>query len=113
VVTNLLHNALSFSPAGATITVAGRYMETGDVEITVEEQGPGIPDDNLESIFERFYSERPSSEGYGDHSGLGLSISKQIVEAHRGRIWAENIRPADARRDTPPEGARFVVELPG
>ena len=74
--------------------------------------GPGIPDDNLQSIFERFYSERPSDEAFGIHSGLGLSISKQIVEAHGGRIWAENIRPQDARTDTPAEGARFVLELP-
>ena len=82
------------------------------IRVTIEDQGPGIPDDSLNSIFERFYSERPSAESFGNHSGLGLSISKQIVEAHDGHIWAENIRPLDARSDTPAEGARFVLELP-
>ena len=111
VVTNLLENALSFAPGGSTITVTGMRLPQGGVRITVEDQGPGIPDDNLESIFERFYSERPPAETFGNHSGLGLSISKQIVEAHGGRIWAENIRPPDARADSPVEGARFVLEL--
>ncbi|MCH8951784.1 MAG: sensor histidine kinase [Proteobacteria bacterium] len=111
VVTNLLENALSFAPGGSTITVTGMRLPQGGVRITVEDQGPGIPDDNLESIFERFYSERPAAETFGNHSGLGLSISKQIVEAHGGRIWAENIRPPDARADSPVEGARFVLEL--
>jgi two-component system sensor histidine kinase ChvG len=112
VVTNLLANALSFAPEASTITISGMRLPGGLVRITVEDQGPGIPDDNLESIFERFYSERPSAEAFGDHSGLGLSISKQIVEAHGGEIWAENIRPPNARADTPVEGARFVLELP-
>ena len=112
VVTNLLENALSFAPDGSTISIAGMRLPQGIIRITVEDQGPGIPDDNLESIFERFYSERPSDEIFGNHSGLGLSISKQIVEAHGGQIWAENIRPRDARSDTPIEGARFVLELP-
>jgi len=112
VITNLLTNALSFAPEGSTITVTGAVLPHNRVRLTVEDQGPGIPDDNLESIFERFYSERPAEEAFGNHSGLGLSISKQIVEAHAGEIWAENIRPAGARRDTPPHGARFVVELP-
>jgi two-component system sensor histidine kinase ChvG len=112
VVTNLLENALSFAPDGSTITITGMRLPQGMIRIIVEDQGPGIPDDNLESIFERFYSERPSTEVFGDHSGLGLSISKQIVEAHGGQIWAENIRPLDARSDTPAEGARFVLEMP-
>ncbi len=112
VVTNLLENALSFAPDGSTITITGTNLPRGMIRITVEDQGPGIPDDNLQSIFERFYSERPSDEAFGIHSGLGLSISKQIVEAHGGRIWAENIRPQDARTDTPAEGARFILELP-
>ena len=112
VVTNLLENALSFAPDGSTITVTGMRLPRGMIRISVEDQGPGIPDDNLESIFERFYSERPSAETFGNHSGLGLSISKQIVDAHGGRIWAENIRPRDARTDTPAEGARFILELP-
>ena len=112
VITNLLENALSFAPDGSTITITGTPLPRGMIRITVEDQGPGIPDDNLESIFERFYSERPSAEAFGNHSGLGLSISKQIVEAHGGQIWVENIRPPDARTDTPIEGARFVLELP-
>jgi two-component system sensor histidine kinase ChvG len=112
VVTNLLENALSFAPDGSTITVSGKRLTRGMIRLTIEDQGPGIPDDNLGSIFERFYSERPQAEVFGNHSGLGLSISKQIVEAHGGRIWAENIRPVGARSDTPAEGARFVLELP-
>jgi two-component system sensor histidine kinase ChvG len=113
VVTNLLENALSFSPDGSIISIAATQQPGGSVRITVEDQGPGIPEDSVETIFERFYSERPSTEAFGNHSGLGLSISKQIVEAHGGKIWAENIRSADAGRNSPPEGARFVLELPG
>ena len=112
VITNLLENALSFAPDGSTITITGTLLPRGMIRITVEDQGPGIPDDNLESIFERFYSERPSAEAFGNHSGLGLSISKQIIEAHGGQIWVENIRPPAARTDTPVAGARFVLELP-
>ncbi len=112
VITNLLDNALSFAPRGSRIRVSARRQAEGGVRVTVEDQGPGIPQDNLESIFQRFYSERPTSESFGNHSGLGLSISKQIVEAHGGRIWAENIRPERARHDSPPDGARFVLELP-
>jgi two-component system sensor histidine kinase ChvG len=111
VITNLLGNALSFSPDGSTITVGGSQRPEGGVRIEVEDQGPGIPPENLRSIFDRFYSQRPESEAFGKHSGLGLSISKQIVEAHGGRIWAENI--PDGRDPTLRRGARFVVELPG
>lgn len=103
---NLLDNAVSFAPDGSTITVTGTQTENGGARVVVEDQGPGIPPDNLATIFERFYTERPETQGFGNHSGLGLSISKQIVAAHGGRIWAENI----AR---PGKGARFVVELPG
>ena len=67
------------------------------VEISVEDEGPGIPEGNLEQIFDRFYSERPTGERFGQHSGLGLSISRQIVEALRGRIAAENRRDAAGR----------------
>ncbi len=91
VLRNLIGNAISFSPAGAKIYLRGR--ETGGlIELTVEDEGPGIPDGKLDSIFDRFYSERPQSEQFGSHSGLGLSISRQIVEAHQGRISAENRR---------------------
>ncbi|MCK4867120.1 MAG: histidine kinase, partial [Alphaproteobacteria bacterium] len=78
------------------------------VEILVEDEGPGLPEGKLEAIFDRFYSERPSDEKFGTHSGLGLSISKQIVEAHRGTIQAENIPGSDGM----PAGARFIVRLP-
>jgi two-component system sensor histidine kinase ChvG len=107
VLRNLIGNAESFSPAGGTIVV--RAKETGAmVEIAVEDEGPGIPDGNLEHVFDRFYSERPAGEKFGKHSGLGLSISRQIVEALQGRISAEN------RRDDQGNvlGARFVVRLP-
>ncbi|MEM8698729.1 MAG: ATP-binding protein, partial [Pseudomonadota bacterium] len=82
------------------------------IRLGVSDQGRGIPPDNLASVFERFYSERPESEGFGNHSGLGLAISKQIIEAHNGRIWAENVRSPGASADAPPAGARFVIELP-
>ncbi len=107
VLRNLIGNARSFSPPDGTITLRGR--ETGGVvELSVEDEGPGIPDGNLEQVFDRFYSERPSGETFGKHSGLGLSISRQIVEALGGRISAEN------RRDSAGHvlGARFVVRLP-
>jgi two-component system sensor histidine kinase ChvG len=78
------------------------------VEVAIEDEGPGIPEQKLESIFERFYSERPSGERFGQHSGLGLSISKQIVEGLRGQITAENRRDAEGKV----AGARFVVRLP-
>jgi two-component system sensor histidine kinase ChvG len=99
-------NALSFSPAGGRVVASAGPGEEGRVLVTVEDDGPGVPEDRLEQIFERFYSDRPEGEAYGDHSGLGLAISRQIVEAHGGRIWVEN------RRATAPRGARFVVELP-
>jgi len=80
------------------------------VLVTVEDQGPGIPEDKLTAIFDRFYTERPAGEKFGTHSGLGLSISKQIVEAHRGRIWAEN--RIDPRDKGTVRGARFAIRLP-
>lgn len=110
VLQNLIGNALSFSPAGGVVSVSAYAQNDQEVLVTVQDQGPGIPDDNLGSIFERFYSERPDHEEFGNHSGLGLSISKQIVEAHGGRIWAENVRLSGS--DGPVSGARFVVRLP-
>jgi len=104
---NLFSNAVSFSPPGGAIRVAAR--EDGRAAlVTVEDDGPGIPPDKLTTIFDRFYTERPAAEKFGTHSGLGLSISKQIIEAHRGRIWAEN------RHDASGEvcGARFLIRLP-
>ena len=82
--------------------------ESEHAVIAVRDSGPGIPSDKLEAIFERFYSERPPGEKFGTHSGLGLSISKQIVEAHRGTIRAENRRDVDGSVI----GARFIVRLP-
>jgi two-component system sensor histidine kinase ChvG len=111
VVSNLLDNARSFSPAGGTVRISCRKLKD-EVEILVDDDGPGIPLDAREKIFERFYTDRPD-QGFGQNSGLGLSISKQIVEAHGGRIWAEN-RTATASPGAAPKvlGARFVVRLP-
>jgi two-component system sensor histidine kinase ChvG len=104
---NLIDNALSFSPPGGEIRI--RVRRDGDtVRTTVSDEGPGIPPDKVTAIFDRFYSERPAGEKFGTHSGLGLSISKQIVEAHGGRIVAENRTGEDGRVT----GARFIVTLP-
>jgi two-component system sensor histidine kinase ChvG len=104
---NLIDNAISFSPPRGEIRITAQHR-VGRVVVTIEDEGPGIPDGKLEAIFERFYSERPAGEKFGTHSGLGLSISKQIVEAHQGRITAENRRDVDGAV----VGARFTVSLP-
>ncbi len=89
VVVNLIENAISFSPKGGSIYVsAKRLRENNQIEIGVEDEGPGIREENLEKIFRRFYTDRP--ESFGQNSGLGLNISQQIVKAHKGSIWAEN-----------------------
>ena len=107
---NLISNAISFCEDGDAIRVWVRKRENR-VLVVVEDTGPGIPEQALTKIFNRFYTERPSGH-FGNNSGLGLSISKQIVEAHGGVIWAENIRPTDADVTSEPLGARFVVGLP-
>lgn len=107
---NLITNAISFCEPGDAIRVWTRTRENR-VLVVVEDTGPGIPDDALTKVFQRFYSERPEQQ-FGNNSGLGLAISKQIVEAHGGVIWAENIRPTDADPTSEPLGARFVVGLP-
>ncbi len=107
---NLITNAISFCQEGDAVRVWARKRENR-VLVVVEDTGPGIPDQALQKIFKRFYSERPPGQ-FGEHSGLGLAISKQIVEAHGGVIWAENIRPTDADITSEPLGARFVVGLP-
>lgn len=107
---NLITNALSFCDDGDAIRVWARKRENR-VLVVIEDTGPGIPDQALTKIFNRFYSERPEGQ-FGNNSGLGLAISKQIVEAHGGVIWAENIRPTDADITSEPLGARFVVGLP-
>jgi two-component system sensor histidine kinase ChvG len=103
VVSNIVLNGISFSPEGGTLRVAAWRDDLKAAVITVEDDGPGIPADNLDSIFERFYTERPEGEAFGRHSGLGLSISRRIVEAHGGTIRAENREGG---------GARFIVRLP-
>ena len=107
---NLITNAISFCEEGDAVRIWARKRKDR-VLIVVEDTGPGIPDNALQKVFKRFYSERPVKQ-FGNHSGLGLAISKQIVEAHQGVIWAENIRLPDAAPDSPPLGARFVVGLP-
>ncbi|MGD9866629.1 MAG: stimulus-sensing domain-containing protein [Hyphomicrobiales bacterium] len=116
VMTNLLDNAISFSPQKGKVKVAARRLN-GEVEITVEDDGPGIPDENLDRVFERFYTDRPGEESFGQNSGLGLNISQQIINAHGGRIWAENRKDRVAPRrgrvgGGRGPGARFVIRLP-
>ena len=107
VLRNLIGNAQSFSPPNGRIGL--RAQDAGAMtEISVEDDGPGIPEARLEHIFDRFYSERPKVEHFGQHSGLGLSISRQIVEALKGRITAENRRDPSGKII----GARFIVRLP-
>ncbi|MDU8911722.1 sensor histidine kinase [Aestuariicoccus sp. MJ-SS9] len=107
---NLITNAISFCEDGDAIRIWARRRDNR-VLVVVEDTGPGIPDEALQKIFKRFYSQRPEND-FGNNSGLGLAISKQIVEAHGGVIWAENIRPTEADVTSEPLGARFVVGLP-
>jgi two-component system sensor histidine kinase ChvG len=107
VLRNLLDNAFTFSPPDSVIEL-GLQRRDDRVRLLVEDRGPGLPEEKLEAVFERFYSERPEGEAFGRHSGLGLSISRQIVEAHGGTIWAENRHDAEGAV----VGARIVVELP-
>ena len=118
VMTNLLDNAISFSPKRGKIVVTVRRVR-GDVEVAVEDEGPGIGAGNLERIFDRFYTDRPHEAEFGQNSGLGLNISRQIITAHGGRIWAENRtgEGASSKRGgrgkaKKPTGARFVIRLP-
>ena len=116
VIVNLLDNAISFSPPGGRVAVLVRRMGH-EIQISVEDEGPGIPDENLERIFERFYTDRPQ-ENFGQNSGLGLNISRQIAVAHGGRLWAENRAPKGVGRGKGDAsvgrsgGARFVMRLP-
>ena len=107
---NLITNAISFCEDGDAIRVWARRRENR-VLVVVEDTGPGIPEQALTKIFNRFYTSRPEGQ-FGNNSGLGLAISKQIIEAHGGVIWAENIRPTDADISSEPLGARFVVGIP-
>ncbi len=111
VIVNLIENARSFSPPDEQVRVRLSRV-AGDVLITIEDDGPGIPPHALERIFERFYTDRPD-HGFGQNSGLGLSISRQIVEAHRGTIRAENRYESEQSEGEDRRlGARFVVRLP-
>ncbi len=107
---NLISNAISFCEDGDAVRLWARRRDNR-VLVVVEDTGPGIPEEALTKVFRRFYSERPPGQ-FGNHSGLGLAISRQIVEAHGGVIWAENIRPTEADPTSDPLGARFVVGLP-
>lgn len=110
---NLIDNARSFSPEGGTVTLSAEVVRGRDgavVRATVEDQGPGIPAENLETVFQRFYTQRPKGAAFGGNSGLGLSIARQIVTAHGGRIYAENLDALGVGRER--GGARLIVELP-
>ncbi|MEO0832328.1 MAG: ATP-binding protein [Pseudomonadota bacterium] len=116
---NLIDNARSFSPSDGSVRVdlAG-HRDMKLLRVIVDDDGPGVPPDTLESIFNRFYTKRPAGTVFGNNSGLGLAISRQIVNAHGGRIWAENrtTEIVDGVDDRGAElkiiGARFIVELP-
>jgi two-component system, OmpR family, sensor histidine kinase ChvG len=111
IVDNLIENARSFSPPGSTVRVTCRRLRN-QIEVYVDDDGPGVRDDVREKIFERFYTDRPH-QGFGQNSGLGLSISKQIVDAHGGSIWVENRAGAPGPDGEPSVlGARFIVRLP-
>jgi two-component system sensor histidine kinase ChvG len=106
VLRNLIDNARSFSPGGSTVEV--RLDQTNDgprtiARLTVEDSGPGVQPDKLETIFNRFYTDRPKGTAFGNNSGLGLSIVKQIIATHRGKVWAANRTEG---------GAKFTVDLP-
>lgn len=112
VLRNLIDNALTFSPPDGEVRISAELQQRKGrqrVIISVEDDGPGIPPENLETVFERFYTQRPKGAEFGSHSGLGLAICRQIVRAHKGRIHAENRIAADGQQVA---GARFVVDVP-
>jgi two-component system sensor histidine kinase ChvG len=104
VIANLVDNAISFSPDGGVVAIASR-REGDMLEVRVEDEGPGVPEEAREAIFRRFHSVRPKAEEFGQHSGLGLAIARTIVEGHQGHIGVEG-------REDRLSGARFVVRLP-
>ena len=109
VMNNLVDNAVTFSPDEGLVAM----RVSGDakrVRLEVLDQGPGVPEHQLERVFQRFYTDRPESDGFGNHSGLGLSIVRQIIDSHNGRVWAENADADDRLLGF--VGAKFIVELP-
>jgi len=112
VISNLLDNARSFSPENGTVRI-GLSRSGSTIQITIDDDGPGIRAENTDRIFERFYTDRPEGEGFGNNSGLGLSISRQIIEAHGGTISAANRTEADPKTGKERvSGARFTISLP-
>lgn len=111
---NLIDNARSFSPENGEVRVVleAPTQRMQAARILVEDDGPGVPSENLESIFKRFYTKRPAGAAFGNNSGLGLAISKQIINSHGGRIFAENRLEEPENPMGPRKGARFIVELP-
>jgi two-component system sensor histidine kinase ChvG len=110
VINNLIDNARSFSPQGGIVRVTCKRHRR-DIDVVVDDDGPGIYPEAMEKIFDRFYTYRPHQD-FGQNSGLGLSISKQIVEAHDGRLWAENRIATQGTEPSKVLGARFTVRLP-
>ncbi len=107
VLANLVDNAVSFSPDGGTVVLAIK-RNGDDIDITVEDSGPGIRPENLETIFKRFYTDRPEPDAFGKNSGLGLSISRQVMQALGGSLDAENATDETGKTT----GARFIIRLP-
>ena len=106
---NLLDNAISFSPNGKPVNInLFQIMDKSGFVVTVEDAGPGIPIDNIDKIFQRFYTERPVDEAFGNHSGLGLNIAKQIIDSHHGEISAENMIDLHGQIT----GCRFTLIFP-
>ncbi len=111
VMSNLIDNAHSFCPDDGEVRITANRRRNV-ITITVDDDGPGIQAERIDRIFERFYTDRPEGEDFGNNSGLGLSISRQIIEAHNGNIWALNRTRHEHSGEEIIEGARFVVELP-
>src|SRR4029079_3355902 len=101
---NLIDNAISFSPPGGLVEIAATHVED-EIRIRIDDDGPGVPREDREAIFNRFHSVRPEAESFGRHSGLGLAIARAIVEGHDGEIDVTD-------RDDAPSGARFTITLP-
>jgi two-component system, OmpR family, sensor histidine kinase ChvG len=100
----IIDNAVSFSPPGGLVEIA--VVRVGDeVRIRIDDEGPGVPPEAREAIFNRFHSVRPEGENFGRHSGLGLAIAQAIVNGHDGEINVQD-------RDDAPSGARFTIRLP-